>query len=312
MSIQTVRALLLGLAVGDALAITFRRSSRFTLELVNSEKLAQSKSESQNKGVWSDDAALSFCLAEMLCGPWDLEVLAKSFISWKDEGYWSTGGVPMALGEGTGIAIDRLKNLLHNPTAAGLRRERDNGNGSLVRILPLILSFQNLSPAARGKKTGEVSSLTHAHRRAVLACIFCAEFAFAVFKGMSLHRAYNRVRNDFAKRYANDPEISHFTRLLKGDLAHACSKDIRASAYVVDSLESVIWSLLASDSYREACLASVRLGGGSDSATSLVGGIAGLAYGVDGIPQDWLAQLARHNDIEDLALRLAKAQNLYY
>ena len=307
MSIDTVRSLLLGLAVGDALGVPYESSSRHTLERNPVEDLVDDASFHYKKGTWSDDSALSFCLAEMLTGPWDLTRLADCFIEWKENGYWSATGTAFSVGKGTSLAIERLKSLRKTPIEAGLRRERDNGNGSLMRILPLVFAVQDRSPGKREQMVTEVSSLTHAHRRAILACNFCVELALAILKGASIHRAYEQTRLAFGERHGEEAEAVHLARILDGSLASCSSRDITSTAYVIDTLESALWSLLATDNYRAACLAAVNLGGDTDSVTSIVGGLAGLAYGVESIPDTWLEALARRSDIEDLACRLAAA-----
>jgi ADP-ribosylglycohydrolase len=52
-------------------------------------------------------------------------------------------------------------------------------------------------------------------------------------------------------------------------------------------------------------LKAVNLGSDTDTTAAVTGGLAGLYYGVEQIPQDWRDQIARKDDIVDLAKRLA-------
>ncbi len=291
MSIEMVRSLLLGIALGEALSVP---EGRLAFD--------------ERQGSWGDDAALSFCLAEMLTGEWNLNYLAELFIKWKEEGYWTAHGKTFTQGRASAFAIERLKIMKENPTEAGLRREKDNGNGALVRMLPLIFALRDKGLKEREEMTRAVASLTHAHMRSLLACNFIIEFTLCIYKGSTMSRAYERTRKAFAQRYAKEKEIKHFARILKGNLASVSSKDINASAYVIDSLELALWSLLSTDSFQSACLAGLKLGGKKSCGLSIVGGVATLAYGAEGIPEEWLEPLARRADIEDLAFRLAVAQ----
>ena len=76
--------------------------------------------------------------------------------------------------------------------------------------------------------------------------------------------------------------------------------DIRGSGYVVRSLIASIWCLLHTNSYKEAVLEAVNLGEDTDTTAAIVGGIAGLYYGVDDIPKEWLVKIAKLDYIEEL------------
>jgi ADP-ribosylglycohydrolase len=68
-----------------------------------------------------------------------------------------------------------------------------------------------------------------------------------------------------------------------------------------------IWCLLTTDNYSDAVLKSVNLGKDTDTTAAVTGGLAALLYGFDSIPNEWLNQLARKEDIEDLAKRMSEA-----
>ncbi|MCS7020149.1 MAG: ADP-ribosylglycohydrolase family protein, partial [Cytophagales bacterium] len=81
--------------------------------------------------------------------------------------------------------------------------------------------------------------------------------------------------------------------------------EIQSSGYVLHTLEASIWCLLTTDNYKEAVLKAVNLGSDTDTTGAVTGGLAGLLYGLDNIPKNWLQQIARYDDIENLAERLA-------
>lgn len=102
----------------------------------------------------------------------------------------------------------------------------------------------------------------------------------------------------------NQTEIALFDRLLKGDITKFNEDEIQSSGYVLHTLEASIWCLLTTENYKEAVLKAVNLGNDTDTTGAVTGGIAGLLYGLDNIPENWLKQIARYNDIENLAERL--------
>ena len=93
--------------------------------------------------------------------------------------------------------------------------------------------------------------------------------------------------------------------MLAGDISTLDEAEIASSVYVVHTLEATIWCLLKTKSYQEAVLKAVNLGDDSDTTGAVTGGLAGLVYGIAGIPVEWVAQIARSDDIEDLAARMA-------
>ena len=109
----------------------------------------------------------------------------------------------------------------------------------------------------------------------------------------------------FAKEYYDceggfDSELKHYESLFNFEVKDLDKSDIRGSGYVVNCLISSIWCLLHTDSYKDAVLMAVNLGEDTDTTAAVVGGLAGLYYGLDGIPDEWLAQIAKLDYIEDL------------
>ena len=80
---------------------------------------------------------------------------------------------------------------------------------------------------------------------------------------------------------------------------------MNSSGYVLHTLEASIWCLLTTGSYQEAVLKAVNLGEDTDTTAAVTGGLAGLLYGLSGIPENWKQQLARYEDIDELAERLS-------
>lgn len=99
--------------------------------------------------------------------------------------------------------------------------------------------------------------------------------------------------------------IQHFNRLLESNISILHDDEIQSSGYVVHTLEASIWCLLTTDSFKKAVLAAVQLGEDTDTTGAVVGGLAGLIYGLGAIPSEWLEVLARRKDIEILAKRMS-------
>ena len=301
---------LLGVAVGDAIGVPVEFQSRTTLRNDPVTGVRAYGSDRQPAGTWSDDSSMTFCLAEMLCEKLDPQDLANRFVNWKNYGYWSPHGEVFDMGIATSAAISRLEQGVE-PTMAGGTDEGSNGNGSLMRILPLVFLLRSTESAARRMRlVSGVSSLTHGHPRSVIACYLYLELALAILEGKGKHEAYNAACEQGARFFGNPDQPIYpkerevFHRFLSGEIAQSGEDHIYSSGYVVHTLEAAVWSLLNSGDYAGAVLKAVNLGEDTDTTGAVVGGLAGLLYGWQSIPADWLAVLARRGDIEDLAKRM--------
>ena len=68
-------------------------------------------------------------------------------------------------------------------------------------------------------------------------------------------------------------------------------------------MEAALWCLVTTESYRECALKAVNLGHDTDTIAPIAGGLAGLWYGYDGIPEEWRKVIQRREWIEDMCGR---------
>jgi len=314
------RAALLGLAVGDALGVPVEFIGREARHRDPVVAMRGYGTHHQPPGTWSDDSSLTFCLAETLARPGgrttapDLIDFGHRAINWLDNGYWTAYGEIFDVGNATRAAIQNLRAGVA-PTKAGPRSEFDNGNGALMRILPLVFhetwQDENLDLNAAWQLTEAVTSVTHGHARSTLGCFIYLLVAHYLVKGKSATVAYKQAvaaANTWLHTQAKAApfyEWPKYGQLLDGSLPALPEAEIKSSGYVMHTLEAALWCLLTHDTYRATVLAAVNLGGDTDTTGAVAGGLAGLAYGEAAIPAEWLDVLARRADIEDLAARLA-------
>jgi ADP-ribosyl-[dinitrogen reductase] hydrolase len=317
-----IRAALLGLAVGDALGVPVEFLSRVARRQDPVTGMRAFGTHRQPAGTWSDDSSLTFCLAETLARPTgrtaapDLADFAQRSINWRYNAYWTATGETFDVGNATSTAIGRLQRGIA-PTAAGPSSESDNGNGALMRILPLafheIWQAENLDLNAAWALTEAVASVTHGHPRSTLGCFLYLLVARSLLLGRSPAAAFLQMRhlaNPWLERGSMPAvgEAKYYRQwVLSGTLPDQPESAISSSGYVVDTLEAALWCLLEHDTYAATVLAAVNLGDDTDTTAAVAGGLAGLAYGEAAIPAEWLEVLARRVDIEDLAARLAGA-----
>lgn len=303
-----IKAGIFGVCVGDALGVPVEFKSRETLKRFPVTDMQEFGSWNQPKGTWSDDSSLTLCLAESLTKGYDLEKIGESFVKWVKYGHWAAYGRLFDIGGTTRHSIARL---IKGESArfSGNIFEEDNGNGSLMRILPLAFYLKNEGNIENLYRTiKEVSSITHGHFRSVFACFVYVIFAIELIKGKDKEEAYThtqKVALYFTENQCFNPkEIQLFDRILKNDISKYPEVEISSSGYVLHSLEASLWCFLNSESYSEAVLKAVNLGEDTDTTGAITGGLAGIYYGFEAIPDEWVEVLARKEDIEELCGKL--------
>lgn len=300
---------LLGLCIGDALGVPVEFVSREYLRTNPVKDMIGYGTHNQPPGTWSDDSSLTFCLAESLCNGFNLEDIADKFVKWRYEGYWTPHGKVFDVGRTTDTAIFRLKTGV-NLSKAGPNDEFSNGNGSLMRILPLVYYLEERDREQQFEITHQVSCLTHGHLRSQMACGIYIQLGINLLKGMTPREAYERMKDKVLEYYSKEPyvkELTHFKRILEHDISKLREGFIKSDTYVVNTLEASLWCFLNNDSYKNTVLAAVNLGGDSDTTGAVAGGLAGIYYGYEELPQKWVKKVARVEDIIKLGKKLYEA-----
>lgn len=107
----------------------------------------------------------------------------------------------------------------------------------------------------------------------------------------------------------NISEMAYFTRMFHLDeLERLEEKEIKSSGYVVDTLEAAVWCLITTDSFAECLLKVVNLGDDTDTVAAVAGGLAGLFYGIDAMPGEWLGVISQKEYLVEMCER---ADGLY-
>ncbi|MEO1051441.1 MAG: ADP-ribosylglycohydrolase family protein [Bacteroidota bacterium] len=307
---------LLSVAIGDAIGVPYEFKSAQEMKSKPAKDMIGYGVHNQPMGTWSDDGALTFCLAESLTKGYDLLDIAKNFVLWKTQAYWSARNEVFDIGMTTSRSISRLEELLQSNDLEGLKllkydaQESDNGNGSLMRILPLLYLIKGWDIEKQFEVIWEVSALTHRHIRAAMACFIYLKYAELLLDGVERNDAYKSLQNE-VKRLWNQLNFSQqeaklFDRLIHNDISQLSQNEIHSGGYVLQSLEASFWSFLTTNSFEEAILKAVNLGHDTDTTGAITGGLAGIFYSRSDIPEFWLASLARLEDILTLAESLAK------
>ena len=300
---ERILGALWGAVVGDALGVPVEFMTREDLRADPVTGMRNNGVHRQPAGTWSDDTSLMLCTVESFLGGFDVFRMARLFSEWLHNGYWTPWGKAFGVGRTTRASIGRMATGAM-PEQAGGADEDDNGNGSLMRILPVGLYFSRSSPGEIIESAHRASSLTHRHPRSQIGCAFQCVMVSSLLKGVSAEEAYREAIRVMMGYYDDQQpyvdEFQYYARLLSGWIANADEGTIRSEGYVVDTLEAALWCLLTTGSLTEAVLKAVNLGGDADTTGTVTGGLAGILYGARAIPEGWINGLARKRDLQDL------------
>lgn len=289
-----------GSLVGDALGVPVEFSERAKRDADPVVGMRGWGTWNQCPGTWSDDGALLLCSVEALSDEWDLERMAAGFVAWRKRGHWAAHGEVFDIGGTTAAALDLLATGCP-PELAGGQGEETNGNGSLMRILPVALRCAGEDDAMLAERAMVASALTHGHVRSKLACAFFCLLAKRLLAGCPAAEAYREACGGFEVLLArHTDERAAFTRVVGGDLGAIPRAEIRSGGYVIDTLEAAVWCLLRERDFSSTVLAAVNLGGDTDTTGCVAGGLAGCLYGRAAIPAEWVEALPQSKRLAEL------------
>lgn len=286
-----------GFVTADALGVPVEFKSRALLDLDPVTDMREYGTYHQPKGTWSDDSSMTLCTLEALIDGLDYDAMMKRFQLWLDEGYMTAHDELFDVGVTTREAMMRYCRGVPSLQCGG-NQFHENGNGALMRILPIALYLYRTmgdkfsSKPAAYEIIHNVSSLTHAHPISQIACgIYCA-IACELLNGAALYDGIKKGINTAKKYYRSKIEFAQDLKLylrVDADKLLKCERStIRSTGYVLYSLEAALWCLLTTDNLKDCLLKAVNLGDDTDTVAAIAGGLAGLAYGKDAIPSDWL------------------------
>ncbi len=281
-----IAAGLIGLLVGDALGVPYEFNPPERIPPASQLEYAPPPGfDRSHKGVppgtWSDDGAQALCLLASLlaCDRLDLDDFARRLVRWYDDGYLAVDGHVFDVGITTAQAIRAVMSG-EAPERAGPDGVHSNGNGSLMRVLPLALWHRG-DDAALVRDARAQSLVTHGHLRAQLCCALYCLWARRLLDDADApwDDAVRTLRVLVADEPAAVEELEWSIRPDDPPIGEG-------SGYVVDSLRSARWAVEATD-YESAVRRAIRLGHDTDTTACIAGGIAGLIHGMEGIPGRW-------------------------
>lgn len=311
----------MGLVVGDALGTPVQFMHRD--EIQNRAKGPVTGMEAGGvcnlpEGTWSDDSSMALAtlasIIEKKCA--DPVDIMMRFVRWELNGDYTPFGEAFDQGNTCFRAICNFMKL-PDINSCGVTGEYANGNGALMRIMPACLYYYdriqsaNISEDEAINGIHTISGLTHNHLRSKMCCGTYFFMAKSIIDGVKnkqepvlealLQEGIDNSLKYYGRDISNLTEMAYLGRLFHlFEFKGVPEEQIRTTGYVIDSIEAAVWCLLTTESYKDCLLKAVNLGDDADTVAAIAGGLAGLYYGYEEIPKDWVAVIKRRDWIEGM------------
>ena len=315
-----------GVVVGDALGCPVEFADREERKVDPVLGMREYGTFNLPMGSWTDDSSLTLAALAGIAEKKkvDLDDIMNRFVDWLQNGAYTPFDYAFDVGHGTMQAVMRYARN-HDVKTCGGTTGRDNGNGSLMRIMPFCLycyEQEQNGKMDRREAIGlihDASALTHNHIRSLIACglyyfmiVSILEHRMDSEKDLEkrlpeiLQEGITKGRTFYESIGVPAHELQHYERLWELDSFGKLEDSvIRSTGYVVDTIEAAVWSLITTTDYRDCELKAVNLGMDTDTVAAIAGGFAGLYYGVDGIPEEWMQVIQRREWIHELCMSAA-------
>jgi ADP-ribosyl-[dinitrogen reductase] hydrolase len=295
---DAIRAAVYGHLVGDALGVPYEGMGE-----ISGVEWHGYGSHGQPPGTWSDDGALMLALLDsLLDAGFDPADQARRFLDWRDRGaYTPNREGRFDIGRATAVALERVAGGVmaeeagHDPDALG--------NGSLMRILPIALVDPAAPAAMLVERAHRSSRITHGAPACLVACALYVLVARELLAGeedraAALDRGTHALTAEYER--IGDAALDEALRAL---LAWPTRE---GRGHVSDSFWSAWDAFAGGDGYRSAVVRAVEYGRDTDTTAAITGSLAGVYWGLDGIPSAWLAGLRGKEVVDPLLNRLLR------
>jgi ADP-ribosyl-[dinitrogen reductase] hydrolase len=295
--IDRYRGCLLGLACGDAVGTTVEFSPRGSFPPVTD--MVGGGPFQLEPGRWTDDTSMALCLATSLihCGGFDARDQMNRYVNWWQWGYLSSTSDCFDIGMTVCRALQRYQ--VTGDPMAGSIDPATAGNGSLMRLAPVVLCFHPDQPTVLAHARLS-SATTHAAPEALECCELFADLLTKALHGQPKAEVMTSSVASFTS-----PSVAAIAR---GAYLDKQVSQVTGSGYCVASLEAALWCFANTSSFEGAVLAAANLGDDADTTAAIVGQLAGAFYGAKGIPVHWLEGLHMAGEIDRLAHALLELQ----
>ena len=278
-----------GFLVGDAMGVPLKFEKRENLLKNPVIDMRGYGSYNVPVGSWSCNSSMMLATMDSISSKnrIDYDDMMTKYSEWISFSKYTSTGEVFDIGRTTLKAISRYQEG-YNSLESGLEGVNDNGNGALMRMLPIAFYAHHLELEENDiiDLVCRASSLTHGHEISKLGCYIFVRYVMFLLDGHDKEMSYHLIKMLNYSSFSMEAKNA-YNRLLNGDIVGYPLDCISSSGYVVDTLEAVIWCINNTDNFSQAVIGAINLGDDTDTIGALTGGIAGIIYGMDNIPKDW-------------------------
>jgi len=309
--INNIKDGIIGFAIGDALGVPAEFKTREELKRYPITDMIGNGTYLVPKGTWSDDTSMTLATMKSIIEKHGINTndMADKFVDWFRNGNYTATNQCFDIGRATFQALAQYELKIDEAVNCGLDGEMDNGNGSLMRMLPIAyyIYYKQISTGKLDEINDKevynivkkVSSITHAHEISVLGCYIFVRFAIEIISDKYKSISYENIKKiDYS--FFSKQALEKYSRILNGNIQELNIDEIKSSGYIVDTLEAVFWVFLNGNDYNTTVLKAVNLGEDTDTVAAITGGLLGCYYGIESINDDWKKDLKRIDYIERL------------
>lgn len=299
---------IIGFAIGDALGVPAEFKTREELTSHPITDMVGDGTYFLPKGTWSDDTSMTLATMDSMIHAKEIDTndIASKFLDWFRNGNYTATGETFDIGRTTMQSLAKFELGIEEAENCGQIGEMDNGNGSLMRMLPI--AYYIFFKTQQGNQWTDkqiynlvkrVSSITHRHETSILGCYVFVRFALEIMSGKLKDLAYDQIRTlDYS--FFDIKNLEKYDRILKENIKNQTIENIKSTGYIVDTLEAVFWLFLNSNDYNTTILKAVNLGNDTDTIAAITGGLLGIYYGIESIHDTWRKNLKKMEIIEKL------------
>ena len=304
---------IIGLVVGDAMGVPLEFCKREILMKNPIKEMKGFGSHNVPKGSWSDDSSMTIATIDAIIKDKGISygTIADNFVNWIELARYTPSGKVFGVGRTCLKAISKYESEKAEAQMCGGISEKDNGNGSMMRILPLAYYCysRNMNEEKIYELVKDVSSITHGHEISIMGCFIYVMYAIKLLNNENLKHAYEEIKQIRYNEYFSKNTINRYKKILENNIKESSLDAINSTGFVVDTLEATLWILLNTNSYNQAIIGAINLGNDTDTIGACVGGLAGIYYGFDNINPAWKKELIKYNYLVDMCDKFNEVLN---
>lgn len=314
-----------GFIVGDAIGVPYEFKMRDSFQCTDMRMSSMKDAHLLLPlGSWSDDTSMMLCVlhaltAKQLADAQELpsmtatqiaqrnqrtlhkvyKIFKKDAIAWMTTGKYTNHGyrVPYDVGNSCRRGITAMMLGRTNPKASSVN---SNGNGGLMRILPLAFAGMEDEETLM-QYIKMLNKDSHNHEISHIGCLIYTKLAQNLqIPNISLQKALQNTVDSIDNQY----KIDEYARIWDLSILTEKRNYVASTGYVVHTLEAAIWACAQCDNYKDAVLTAVNLGEDTDTVAALTGGLAGIYFG--NIPEKWIKNTRRVGTIRKMCEKFEK------